>query len=262
MTEEHIGICKHCGKHTEYKYKCKIRDYCSHACSNTAKWEKRTRAETKSYKCMKCEKPFTLLAYQASHREKSGKTIKYCSVDCGKLARVKIGTFQDTTCACCGVAIKKRHNQIRERNYCSRTCSSTSQRTDGSAWSNYNHDRDSRREYMRAYLENNRDRKNALSRQWAKENVEYRRYMNTLRRASGRITFEEWRNVVDAAQGKCQVCGETENLHVDHIVPVARGGKTEPGNLQLLCRFCNISKGAKPFTEWLVQRMKELQHAS
>ncbi len=208
---------------------------------------------------MRCNKPFSLFAYQASHREKSGATIKYCSVECGKLARVKSGTYQEITCAYCGVHFKKRHDHIGERNYCSRQCNSASQRTDGSAWSNYNHDRDGRREYMRAYTKANREKKNELSRQWAKQNREYRRYANNLRRAAGRITFEEWCKVVEAASGKCQVCGETENLHVDHIVPVSRGGKTELGNLQLLCRFCNISKGAKPFAEWLPQRMKEVR---
>ena len=29
---------------------------------------------------------------------------------------------------------------------------------------------------------------------------------------------------------------------LDHIVPIARGGTSEPGNLQLLCRRCNIRK--------------------
>ena len=31
-------------------------------------------------------------------------------------------------------------------------------------------------------------------------------------------------------------------LHVDHIIPIARGGKTEPDNLQTLCWQCNLSK--------------------
>jgi hypothetical protein len=34
-------------------------------------------------------------------------------------------------------------------------------------------------------------------------------------------------------------------LHIDHIVPIARGGETKANNLQILCSDCNIGKGAK-----------------
>lgn len=48
---------------------------------------------------------------------------------------------------------------------------------------------------------------------------------------------------------RCQICGATQEdgvkLHVDHIVPVSRGGRTEMGNLRTLCERCNMGKGAK-----------------
>lgn len=34
-------------------------------------------------------------------------------------------------------------------------------------------------------------------------------------------------------------------LEVDHIVPVSKGGLSEPENLQTLCWRCNRAKGAK-----------------
>lgn len=47
----------------------------------------------------------------------------------------------------------------------------------------------------------------------------------------------------------CQMCGkympDGVGLHIDHIVPVARGGKTVPSNLQVLCSKCNGRKGAR-----------------
>lgn len=33
-------------------------------------------------------------------------------------------------------------------------------------------------------------------------------------------------------------------LHVDHVIPEAHGGPTTLANLQVLCRTCNLAKGA------------------
>jgi 5-methylcytosine-specific restriction endonuclease McrA len=37
-------------------------------------------------------------------------------------------------------------------------------------------------------------------------------------------------------------------LHIDHIMPCAKGGTAEPWNLQTLCGVCNISKGSDWWT--------------
>ena len=43
---------------------------------------------------------------------------------------------------------------------------------------------------------------------------------------------------------KCVKCGSTENLTVDHIIPVSQGGKNHLVNLQTMCKPCNVIKGA------------------
>lgn len=46
----------------------------------------------------------------------------------------------------------------------------------------------------------------------------------------------------------CVLCGATapdEKLVVDHVMPIARGGKTESTNLRTLCSRCNTGKGTK-----------------
>lgn len=48
---------------------------------------------------------------------------------------------------------------------------------------------------------------------------------------------------------RCQICGASAKdgalLHVDHIIPVAKGGKTTKNNLQTLCSRCNSGKSDK-----------------
>lgn len=47
--------------------------------------------------------------------------------------------------------------------------------------------------------------------------------------------------------GACEDCGSTDDLTVDHVVPVALGGPMLPGpeGVRVLCRSCNSSKGAR-----------------
>ncbi len=62
--------------------------------------------------------------------------------------------------------------------------------------------------------------------------------------------------LLEAAQFRCQYqspegqrCPQTRYLDVDHIVPMARGGKTELKNLQILCRAHNAWKGDRLVTD-------------
>lgn len=44
------------------------------------------------------------------------------------------------------------------------------------------------------------------------------------------------------ASGRCAKCGSTEQLQVDHIIPIVLGGSCHESNLQPLCAPCNRSK--------------------
>lgn len=57
-------------------------------------------------------------------------------------------------------------------------------------------------------------------------------------------------------RGRCIGCGKDmtgvvitgEEVHYDHIVPLAIGGTNDPINFQILCRKCNLNKGIETFT--------------
>jgi hypothetical protein len=43
---------------------------------------------------------------------------------------------------------------------------------------------------------------------------------------------------------RCVICGSTDDLSVDHVLPIARGGTNDEWNLQTACMRCNRLKGA------------------
>lgn len=68
--------------------------------------------------------------------------------------------------------------------------------------------------------------------------------------------------VADRAQNCCEYCQTAQKIsgaqmHIEHIVPHAKGGSSTADNLCLACAWCNSFKGAKtaapdPHTEAIV----------
>lgn len=141
------------------------------------------------------------------------------------------------------------------------------------------------REYARQYRENNQDRERARYRRYDEAHREKRRaamasaratnpeYQRALRKAWREDNLEVVRErcrrywhyrrtgsdpsvLVDAYAERllelpCDYCGATENISIDHVVPISRGGKHVIENIVPACRTCNSSKGAKLLDEWL-----------
>lgn len=60
--------------------------------------------------------------------------------------------------------------------------------------------------------------------------------------------------ILETGKGRCVLCGRTPKdgvkIHIDHIKPFSRGGKTEVSNLQALCHECNLGKGNRSETRF------------
>ena len=65
--------------------------------------------------------------------------------------------------------------------------------------------------------------------------------------APGRgVTKEDRRRVWDFYGRRCLACGFSKGiLHLDHVVPLAEGGRHDIDNLAPLCIQCNRRKGTK-----------------
>lgn len=62
--------------------------------------------------------------------------------------------------------------------------------------------------------------------------------------------------LLESQKWTCIVCDKDLRLgyHVDHTVPVSKGGQNVDSNIQILCPKCNLSKGNKDFAEFLKGR--------
>lgn len=66
------------------------------------------------------------------------------------------------------------------------------------------------------------------------------------------MTKDLRKQIMERDNYTCQRCGkympDEVGLHIDHIVPIKRGGKSVPSNLQVLCSKCNGKKSDKTFS--------------
>ena len=69
-----------------------------------------------------------------------------------------------------------------------------------------------------------------------------------------------WKNII--AKGICHYCQQhfpPEELTMDHIVPLARGGKSTKGNVVPCCKECNNQKKYLTPVEMIIKNMKDNQ---
>jgi 5-methylcytosine-specific restriction endonuclease McrA len=91
-----------------------------------------------------------------------------------------------------------------------------------------------RREYAKAYRQQNPEKSKA-----ARSVGKHRR-----RSAEGGFTSKDILQMLESQSKQCVYCKIDISLsyHVDHKVPLSRGGTNHLYNIQLLCPKCNLSK--------------------
>jgi 5-methylcytosine-specific restriction endonuclease McrA len=69
----------------------------------------------------------------------------------------------------------------------------------------------------------------------------------------GNHTAEDIKRQGDCQRWKCWWCGKNcqKKYHVDHLVPLAKGGHNNPSNIVIACPKCNLSKHDKLPCEWM-----------
>lgn len=123
----------------------------------------------------------------------------------------------------------------------------------------------------RRWAEANPEKKRASSRQWRKTHPELAkqrirqwtethpdkvRTISHNRRArkhaaEGTHTVSDVQTQLKRQRSKCYYCGrKLTKYHVDHVVPLVRGGRNSPDNLVIACPRCNHAKHTRLPHEW------------
>ena len=108
-----------------------------------------------------------------------------------------------------------------------------------------------------AHNESARAARIAYVKRWAEQNktarqVHRSKYRDARRawEATGTISPRDWKRVVNRHHGLCAYCKDRPYEHMDHVVPLSRGGTNTIGNVLPACADCNLSKHNRFLTEW------------
>lgn len=74
-----------------------------------------------------------------------------------------------------------------------------------------------------------------------------------IKEVGGTFTSKDILDLQTEQDGYCNGCWESLDIlgyHIDHVIPISKGGSNWPDNLQLLCPTCNLEKSAKMPDEW------------
>lgn len=110
--------------------------------------------------------------------------------------------------------------------------------------------------FAKDYYKNNSEAIKSRVREYEKANPEKTKILGRIkanrRRARLSTSVKHYtridvERIFKLQKGKCASCGGSikDKFHIDHRIPVAKGGDNSPYNIDLLCPSCNMRKSSK-----------------
>lgn len=174
------------------------------------------------------------------YRNKNMKDVlSYHCKDCSKL------TAQNN---------KIKDNQLRQKRY-----NADPEKFNQQSKKSHAKHRTKRLDKQKAYYQNNKEFCNIKDKIFREKNADSillrNRQRKLLLKSFPIIKQSEVNAMLSAHDNKCLYCGvEVKrgiNLHLDHKVPLCRGGKHTIDNLNPACQECNLRKGTKTVEEFM-----------
>lgn len=227
-------------------------------------WEQRfsPRAKAVEVICEQCSKAMWLPPSKSSSR-------KTCGPECAEARRQELREAQTKPCDTCGENFRARPTLVKkgQGRFCSQRCNTSgwealqrpevkqrsietmrSLRSLGlvkfSSGEDHPQWKGGKSACVRRRIEDGRAA--AELRRYRQANPDKVREFQRRRegRKVGKLPYGTIPKIRKMQRDKCAICKVSLNngSHLDHIVPLAKGGKHEPRNLQLLCKPCNLRK--------------------
>lgn len=104
-----------------------------------------------------------------------------------------------------------------------------------------------------------------IKKKWGNKNVDKilainRNYRARKSKAEGSHTAEDVAKIISKQNKLCFWCDtELEKIHIDHIIPLVKGGRNDESNLVASCPSCNCSKGSKLPEEFIAYKQQQIK---
>jgi 5-methylcytosine-specific restriction endonuclease McrA len=110
------------------------------------------------------------------------------------------------------------------------------------------------RQIRKSYYENNKEKLKIYNKIYNQKYLQtehgkiksrmYKAKRRALKKSNlGVVSNGIYKKLLTLQNGCCAICKDKKaNFHLDHIIPLSKGGMHDDSNFQLLCQFCNISK--------------------
>lgn len=180
-------------------------------------------------KCTKCETEKLLTEFHKNRSRKDG----YASW-CKKCNNVQNKKYYETN--------TQKVKEMKKKHYCENREEMVER---GRKWKQENKEKviEGRKKY------NQTEKRKALNKIY-KHRRRARKKNNGCEDFTQEQLLEHWRQE-GINPDKCYYCETGEYEHLDHYIPIAKGGPHFMSNLRPSCRACNLSKNDKMPEEWL-----------
>lgn len=226
-----VKACAECG--TDFQPKRKDALCCSRTCN--------MRRLNRKYTATVNQRPSTATcpACAAEFVPRRSDQL-YCSAACGARKRYRPTLLPDRDCAYCGKTFTppKRISTV-----CSRVCSRRV---------TYDRYRDQRIAAAVAWGRANKDARSAI----ANQHKAQRRALLQQAEVCVGISSRDWIKLVRRYRHCCAYCGAAGAIHMEHVIPVSRGGRHAIGNVLPACEKCNLSKQTCLVAEWKLRKIR------